>query len=391
MGSASRMSRCWGAAANMALALILASPASADVTTERGSSILIFPRVLSDSAGVQTGSPVDTIIQISNTSNSMVFAHCFYVNSAPVNPFFPPGVFNPPLWQEVDFDIWLTKQQPTHWVVSSGRREDPTDRACTRDYRDCSGAGFDPGLIPPVSDPFVGELKCVQVDAAGAPINGNQLKGEATIITPEGDASKYNAIGVLGLNTDTNSNDGDTTLCLGGGVSERCPGGAEYNACPQTLILNHFAENASNPVLDLFIPPLDPFATTNSRVTTELTLVPCSQDFENQVPSSVVVQFRLYNEFEEMFSASTTVTCWSSFRLNQVARVFDVGFLGTRFVQTRITPATDEEAGLIGVAEELHQSFGIAGDELITGRAALNLHGEGERINSDIIRLIEVQ
>jgi hypothetical protein len=380
MGRANGMIRCWGVAACLALGIILGGRAAADVTTERGSSILIFPRILSDSVGFQTDAPVDTIIQISNISNSMVFAHCFYVNAAPVNPFFPPGVVNPPLWQEVDFDIWLTKQQPTHWVVSTGRRDDPTDPACTKTFRNCSGAGFDPGLVPPVSDPFTGELKCIEVDSTGAPINGNHLKGEATLVTPDGDASKYNAIGVLGLNTTLNTNDGDTTLCLGGGISETCPAGAEYNACPQTLILNHFAENATDPVVDL----LD---NVDSSVTTELTLVPCTEDFEDQLPASVVVQFVLYNEFEEQFSTSTTVTCWANFRLNDVARVFDVGFLGTRFVQTRMNPATDDESGLVGVAEEFHTKFDT---ETITARAALNLHIEGARPKSDVIRLIEV-
>jgi hypothetical protein len=380
MGSLNGMMLRGAVTTCLALNVVLSAPAVAEVTTERPGSILIFPRVLFDSAGLQTGEPVDTIIQISNRSNNPVYAHCYYVNAAPANPFFPPGVLNPPVWQEVDFEIMLTKQQPTHWVVGSGRRDDPRDPACTKYFRDCSGAGFDPGLVPPVADPFTGELKCVEVDSpGGAPLNGNNLKGEATLVTPAGDASKYNAIGVIGLNSSLNSNNGDATLCLGGSGSAPCRT-AEYNACPQTLILNHFAENASNPVIDL----LQPFE--GSFVTTELTLVPCSQDFENQLPVSVVVQFKLINEFEELFSASTTVTCWANFRLNDVARVFDVGFLGSRFVQTRMQPATEEESGILGVAEEFHVKRGVVDS---VGRAALNLHMEGERRNGDIIRLID--
>jgi hypothetical protein len=79
------------------------------------------------------GTPVDTIIQISNTSNSMVFAHRFHVNAVPPKP---------------------------------------------------SRAEFDPGRIPPAGkDPFSGELKCIEVDSSGAPIDGDHLKGEATIVT----------------------------------------------------------------------------------------------------------------------------------------------------------------------------------------------------------------
>lgn len=380
-GSAIRtMRRVW-----LVPAVVVACAVAAygDVTTERASSILIFPRVLSDAAGLQTGDPVDTIIQISNTGNSMVFAHCYYVNSSPADPTQPPGVFNPPQWQEVDFDIRLTKQQPTHWIVSQGRRDDPSDRGCSRTNRACNDAGFDPGLIPPVPDPFVGELKCIEVDPAGAPINGNHLKGEATLVTPEGDASKYSAIGILGLNTAVSSNDGDGYLCLGNAPAEVCPGGAEYNACPQMVVLNTFAEGASDPVVEAF-------GNGPSRVFTELSLVPCSQDFENQVPASVVVQFKIINEFEELFSASTTVTCWSSFRLAEVARVFEVGFVGSRFVQVLMHAATPEYPGFIGVAEEFHVQPAVAPGEFRVARGALNLLVEGERPNGDVIRLIEV-
>ena len=89
----------------------LARPVAAAVTTEQSASILVFPKVISDGTR-------DTIIQITNTSNNMRHAHCFYVNGALTNPSLPVGPLNPPLWTEIDFDIWLTKQQPTHWVVS---------------------------------------------------------------------------------------------------------------------------------------------------------------------------------------------------------------------------------------------------------------------------------
>jgi hypothetical protein len=387
MGSASGMLWRWSVAAPVLLLLVV--PVHADVTTERSSSILFFPKVLSDSTGVQTGAPVDTIIQISNTSNSLVFAHCFYINAAPNDPQRPPSVLNPPQWQEVDFDIILTKQQPTHWVVSTGRRFDPTDNTSCK--VDCSNAGFDPGgLIPPVSDPFTGELKCIQVfpDGSDKPLNGNNLKGEATLVTPDGDASEYNAIGLLGLNTDQNYNNGDNTLCLGGKVNPPlCPYGPEYNGCPETVIMNHFAENAPDPAIDTL-------GQGPSQVVTELTVVPCSEDFENQIPAAVTIQFVMTNEFEQPFSTSTTVTCWGNFRLNSIGignfgRIFDVSFLGTRFVQTRMEAVATDGAGnpapgFVAVAEEFHRAPTNVMKPL-TSRAALNLHGEGQRVNADII------
>src|SRR6185436_4017648 len=104
----------------LAITVACAVSAKADTTTERSSSILIFPKVVYDSSR-------DTIIQISNTSNSMVHAHCFYVDATPLcigSGDCLAGTCSglcKPQWQEVDFDIWLTKQQPTHWVAGLGR------------------------------------------------------------------------------------------------------------------------------------------------------------------------------------------------------------------------------------------------------------------------------
>src|SRR6266849_4769859 len=64
---------------------VVAAGARADVTTEKGASILIFPKVRADAT-------YDTIIQITNTDNMVHLARCFYVNAANN-------------WQETDFTI----------------------------------------------------------------------------------------------------------------------------------------------------------------------------------------------------------------------------------------------------------------------------------------------
>ena len=351
-----------------------AGSAWAEATTERSASVIIFPKVIYDSA---TGE--DTRIQIANTANSMVHAHCFYVNAAGICERRPSdacrasadcGPNGPclPQWQEVDFDIWLTKQQPTHWGVGSGRFPNVLDPTCDRNINKyaCDGAGIDPGRVPPVDDPFYGELKCIEVDLSGAPISGNHLKGEATLITPDGDASKYNAIGILG---EPLTNDGDTTLCLGGGVTPLCTSGAEYEACPDELRLDHFAEGADSP---LFGP--------DSRVFTELTLVPCTEDLETQTPTRVTVQFEVTSEFESTFSGSTTIECWGNFRLSDGAPViFGISALGARAVQTKIRPSNGSSSGVLAVSEEFHR-LGEA-----ETRAAFNVHGLGERAQTDLI------
>lgn len=358
----------------LAIVLALTSISAADTTTERSSSILIFPKVVFDGSR-------DTLIQISNTSNSMANAHCFYVNSAPFCTGNGDCTLDTctgqclPQWQEVDFHIWLTKQQPTSWAAGLGRLSYPSDGGCRsdflhpeRDKAECYGSGLDPGRVPPVSFPFQGELKCIEVDPSGAPISGNHLKGEATIVTIDGDTSKYNAVGVIGLD----ANNGDNTLCLGGDITESCISGAEYNACPEALIVNHFADRADNPILG-----------PTSTVRTELTLVPCTENFETQVPSRLVVQFLITNEFELSFSASTTVDCWGNFFLDEINPVFGVTALGSRMVQTRARPATSAQSAVVGVIEEYH----TVDDS--TARAALNLHQEGQRAVSDIIVLPE--
>jgi len=350
----------------MALALCAVVPARAATTTEQSVSILIFPKVIFDGTR-------DTFIQISNTSNSMTHAHCFYVNAAPLCigagdclAGTCDGVCQPQ-WVEVDFDIWLTKQQPTHWDVAQGRLSNPlTDVSCGPNVSDCNAAGLDPGRVPPVSSlPFTGELRCIEVDQSGAPISGNHLKGEATIVSNDGEASKYNAVGILG---EPFTNDGNDVLCLGGGITDQCPAGAEYEGCGQTLLLDHFAGGADDP---LFGP--------TSEVDTELTVVPCAADFEGQNPASIKVNFVVFDEFELQFSASVPVTCWGTFLLSDIRNIFDVAVLESRFAQTQMVASTLSDSGFVAVSEEFHH----LGSQQTT--AAFNLHEQGTRAATDLI------
>lgn len=403
----------------LAVGGMLAGPAFAQVTTERSASILVFPKIV-----YRTGDPTkaggtttdDTEIQMSNTSNSVVYVHCFYVNAAPIDPELPPGPTNPPQWQEVDFDLLLTKQQPTHWVISEGRTTNPFDPTCSlrgqcigggnngqpcedaeNDCSDglcsntvCNDAGFDPGRIPPVPFGFTGELKCIEVDQSGAPISGNHLKGEATILTTfessgdpvRGRARKYNAIGVMGLD----SNDSNNILCLGGGANTTCPAGAEYTGCPNVVFATHYADGANDPAQRQFDP------TALSEVTTELTLVPCQQDFERQEPGKVIVQFVVYNEFEEPFSTSTTVECWGNFHIGEINPVFTIGSVGSRYVQTTMKPAGDDP-GFVGVMEEIHattlKTCPSCSEVGRQPRSIFNLHVSGERPTTDFVIIPE--
>jgi hypothetical protein len=248
----------------LAVALGMAAGAHADVTTERGASILAFPKVLAAKGS-------DTIIQIANISNNMVHARCFYVNAQLLNPDEPEGPFNPPLWQEIDFDIWLTKQQPTHWQVSTGRFINPTDDGnclsatppTVPTAADCLDAGLDPGAVPPTPENFVGELKCIEVDVSDNPIGGNHLKGEATL-KHGADVAKYNAIGIEGTER-AGETGNELRLDQPRGTDD--PVG-QYNACPNTLIVDHLAEGVTDPIIQMnnFGGTCDPRATQRSPV-----------------------------------------------------------------------------------------------------------------------------
>jgi len=354
------------------LAVVLggvALSARADVTTEKGASILIFPKVRADGT-------FDTIIQIANMSNNMVHAQCFYVNATLRDtscncPCVVPSATCVPLCQELDFEIWLTKQQPTHWSVSTGRNFTSYPTFGEDD------SGFVPGHIPPVTD-FVGELKCIEVTDSGEPITRNDLKGEATLVslvtvedgtlnsnlTAEGDVAKYNAIGIRG-NPD-----------VAPGNPLLLDGGATYDACPAKLILNHFASGAPDMVVSEIIG-----VDTPSAEFTDLTLVPCNEDFENQIPKWVTVQFIVYNEYEERYSTSITVSCFLETELANIGQVFTYGFLGTEVAQTIITPVVQPDGssgGLVGIAERI-TTVEVA-SPAIAARAAYNLHSEGSFI-----------
>ena len=315
-------------------------------STERPGSILIFPKVVNTTP--------DTIIQITNTSNGLTHAHCFYTDGRQVN--------GEPAWQVTDFELILTRQQPTHWSVAEGRAVNPLDMD-----------GLDPGLIPPVPPGFTGFLVCVETAVDGTPVSANSLKGEATIGEIEGlnatnNVSKYNAIAIPACVSSTSGlcggtgagNNGDNVLSLDN---------QEYAACPGGLYLNFTAEGSN----DLAI---DSATNTPSVVSTNLSLVPCGMDFENLIPPSTTLSVPIRNEFEENLSVfPVPVDCWFSETLDgpDFGPPFpmSLGGLGTTFGKAILRPAAGGNPPLLpvlGVANVLR----TAGD-LSSDTAAMNL------------------
>lgn len=382
-----------------------AGAARADVASDRAAAILVVPKVVFDSNGKYSPNdkPTDTEIQVTNVSNQPVNVRCFYVDAvshcsnSPSDACFTTldcqtfgaGGICVPGWVETDFAFTLTPHQPIAWQASEGLSSLPDGETVL--------AG-NSGSIPRVGeDPFFGELKCIEVDANEAPTDQNDLKGEATIVAADSsgiDARGYNAVGVEAI---PGINDGNNTLVLGGSD-------AEYNGCPSVLILDHFFDDAVEPI-------------TGDSVKTHLTLVPCSEDFQNQATFFTTVQLLVFNEFEQRFSASRPLNCFHEFELCSLGlqtdrpiddtdpasqscqrSVFSAFVQGTLTGQTRIRGTSsgqpsnfgdgtvDHGDGLLGVAEEFYRTDAGDLDTVVTSDA-FNIDQSGERTTPDFIIL----
>jgi hypothetical protein len=228
--------------------------------------------------------------------------------------------------------------------------------------------GIDPGPVPPLPPGFTGELVCAEVDSSGAPVGTNSLRGlgvvQSTGVAPS-DISIYNAIGIRGIEVNS-----DLDLELDG---------VEYDAPPAGLQVNFAAEGSEDAIIT------DLGSGTGSAVNTTLTLVPCSRDFDNVVPSSVTVQFGIRNEFEQIFSASTTVDCWAALSLGatELNGQFDAGTLGTDFGTALLDPVALDSC-VLGVATTRRVDTGNGANST----ADMNLHfvGNGDA-DAAVIRI----
>lgn len=374
------------------LAAAISAPAGA-TTSDDPASILVYPKIQVDTSGVW-GPPTDTLLTITSSppvAGQPKQAHCLYVNatgSCADNPSeecrTAADCSNPvpcvPNWAETDFNIFITPNQALAWYASEGlqRGEFPIEGPgnCTNVNGQVFGQCFGPfgcggglqcvigpnGLnnlgssIPPVSnDPYIGSMTCIQFDPTQNPPvpdkspSANALTGDASIIALDGnttkavDVAKYNAVGFRTVD----GGDANGTLLLGGP-------NAEYEGCGSVLIMDHFFDNATDPMT------VGNGTNSNNGVyTTELTLVPCGNNFARIQPGNVVAQMLVFNEFEQRFSTSARVECLYNKRIsnidtpNSARSIFSAGVAGTIAGQTRIQGAgsADTGNGLTGVAQ----------------------------------------
>jgi hypothetical protein len=337
--------------------------AGADVTSDRPGSVVVWPKVIADGTR-------DTIITLTNTRNEQAQAHCVYTNAIgicriseqlctlPGNALSPgssqcpggPADVCDLAWQLDDFDVILTRQQPTMWRVSTGRVDNPlqpADAECDNfgdPLRQSCPGFFLIGQVRPPVQPFRGELRCIQVAPDGTPIAANGLKGEA-IIEQLGtnQISQYNSINVRGTQGPS-----DPSILELNGVDPAEVGFNNYNACPEALEMTHYALNSD----DLVAGDIQPAAcsVTGCPVTTEITVTPCRVDYEHAIPTAFQTFIQYTNEFEQTLSITRNLQCWTTFTLD------NLGFTnvaGSIFQRTRITNASSGLC-IAGDADEIN-------------------------------------
>lgn len=285
----------------------IGTPTAAQVSSQEGSSILIFPRVVVSEAE-------DTYIQITNLANNSSHAWCFFIDGASGARF--------------DFSIFLARNQPRGWLVSEG------------------------GPARPVAAGFDGQLVCAQIDESRTPIAGNSFIGTATVVAKASrDRAKYNAVGLRG---NPDAGNGDSVLCLGGDVSEACWTGAEYDACPNFWELDVRSSGSSSP-----------HAGANSTLDGTITLAACSFDANAGSSPGGVLQLLVLNEYEQRFSTSRSFNRWASLRLPDIS-ILRHSFLGTDRALVR---ATAVDVGLAIVVQEFHRAGDLVASSMTNGHA----------------------
>ncbi len=212
---------------------------------------------------------------------------------------------------EIGFFLSLTPFQPIAWLASEG----------LSNTRDLSAA-----------PPFFGsgQLKCAVIPPHPEVQFHNTIQGRATIFGLDGRTVSLGAVGFQRLT------DGDFTGVV-------ALNGSTYAQCPEKL---HFHVLANRP-----------------GSTSELILVPCSQDLLLQSATAIPVQFQIINEFEQSFSTSFSVTCSDRRALRDISAQLDRSSLGSDTAHMVVRGSTGPLIGLVIDDVPFGITSGTAGNE----------------------------
>lgn len=318
----------------VSLGLCASAPCLGQTTIDAPGSLLVFPEVR---AAVPV---VDTLITITNTGPSNLFARCFYVDAQSCTA-------------AIEFSIQLVGNQPTNWSVGRGRVVDPTDPPCDATEPYCPNAGHDPGAIPAAPN-ITGPLVCVETDGDGGPVAGNHLVGSASLQTGlQADRSHYQAIHFR-FDPDVVTT---SELCLGVGDDPACPEVQEIEPCPH----NWDVATASDTGL----------SNAPVRTRTDLVVMPCSLDLVAGNTQPLAVQVKAYDELEQVFSTSLDVACWAKASLADLDLGPDV--FGPGFAHYRLSSAVPDR-GILAIA---HRREEASPDFALFSVDSANLHHSG--------------
>lgn len=256
----------------------------------------------------------DTRIELLNLSGQGQEVQCFYVQGDET-------------CNEIGFFLSLTPYQPISWLATQGLNDVFTNSAA-----------------PPFLGP--GELKCAVIPPENQPDIEfhNTIQGRATVYSSTGRTISYGAVGFQRLSP------GDFT----GVISLN---GSTYAQCPDKL---HFDVLADQP-------------TGTPPTTSDLILVPCSEDLRLQIPATITVQFLIINEFEQQFSTSISVTCFNRQTLGAISGSLLRAALGSDTAHLIIRGVNGPLLGLVVDTVPHQGKTGIAGNEpsFQGGRSAL--------------------
>ena len=194
---------------------------------------------------------------------------------------------------EVGFLLSLTPYQPVSWLASSG-----------------FSSGF--SAVPPFFGD--GELKCAVAPQQPQIEFHNTIQGRATVFGTDGSTVSLGAVGFQRLS------DGDFT----GTVSLD---GSTYAQCPDRL---HFQVLTDLPTS-----------------TSDMIIVPCSENLVLQQPTTIHLSFTITNEFETSFSAASVVTCFGRTTLGAIASTLTRAVLGSDTAHVVVRGGAGPVLGLV--------------------------------------------
>jgi hypothetical protein len=296
--------------------------------------------------------PLDVVCGLENTT-----AHCESGAQQVCDTTIdcPIGVACVPDLAVSRFAFQLAAGQPIAWHLSTGATLPLAQNG-------------DP--IPPAPEsPMRGVLRCFAANPDGSPSARNMLVGEAVVERGGAallDVASYNAIGAQAHAAGLND---DRTLVLGGASGE-------YDACPQTVSVNHLFDAAN-----------DPIAIDRSLQTT-LVLTRCNADLSRANPENAgaVLQFLVHNEFEQRFSTSKSFVGQMVSPLSLIDTLVPDHSIFSATVTGTLSGSTSIRAvggSVMGVALEKR----LGSDPTQYSTAASNLHSSGQRDTPDEIRL----